>query len=109
MSFGDKVAVVTGGTSGIGLAIAQELIARGAKVIVTGRNQEKLDTAVATLGSAARGVRAATESLADLDRLYDHVKTEYGRLDLLVANAGAGEIVPLAVLAPGVGITDSVR
>jgi NAD(P)-dependent dehydrogenase (short-subunit alcohol dehydrogenase family) len=96
MSFGDKVAVVTGGTSGIGLAIAQELIARGAKVIVTGRNQEKLDTAVATLGSAARGVRAATESLADLDRLYDHVKTEYGRLDLLVANAGAGEIVPLA-------------
>lgn len=96
MSFTNKVAVVTGGTSGIGLAIAQELIARGAKVIVTGRNQEKLDTAVATLGSAARGVRAATESLADLDRLYDHIKTEYGRLDLLVANAGAGEIVPLA-------------
>lgn len=96
MSFVDKVAVVTGGTSGIGLAIAQELIARGAKVIVTGRNQGKLDTAVATLGSAAGGVRAETESLADLDRLYDHVKTEYGRLDLLVANAGAGEIVPLA-------------
>jgi NAD(P)-dependent dehydrogenase (short-subunit alcohol dehydrogenase family) len=96
MSFTNKVAVVTGGTSGIGLAIAHELIARGAKVIVTGRNQEKLDTAVATLGSAARGVRAATESLADLDRLYDHIKTEYGRLDLLVANAGAGEIVPLA-------------
>jgi NAD(P)-dependent dehydrogenase (short-subunit alcohol dehydrogenase family) len=96
MSFTNKVAVVTGGTSGIGLAIAQELIARGAKVIVTGRNQERIDTAVATLGSAARGVRAATESLADLDRLYDHIKTEYGRLDLLVANAGAGEIVPLA-------------
>jgi NAD(P)-dependent dehydrogenase (short-subunit alcohol dehydrogenase family) len=96
MSFGDKVAVVTGGTSGIGLAIAQELIAKGAKVIITGRDQEKLDGAVATLGGAAEGVRAETESLADLDRLYDHVKIRHGRLDLLVANAGAGEIVPLA-------------
>lgn len=96
MSFRDKVAVVTGGTSGIGLAIAQELIAKGAKVIVTGRDQEKLDAAVATLGGAAEGVRAETESLADLDRLYDHVKIGHGRLDLLVANAGAGEIVPLA-------------
>lgn len=96
MSFADKVAVVTGGTSGIGLAIAQELIVQGAKVIITGRNQEKLDTAVATLGSAAEGVRAETESLADLDQLYGHVKTAHGRLDLLVANAGAGEIVPLS-------------
>jgi NAD(P)-dependent dehydrogenase (short-subunit alcohol dehydrogenase family) len=96
MSFADKVAIVTGGTSGIGLAIAQELIVQGAKVIITGRNQEKLDTAVTTLGSAAEGVRAETESLADLDQLYDHVKTAHGRLDLLVANAGAGEIVPLS-------------
>jgi len=96
MSFADKVAVVTGGTSGIGLAIAQELIAQGAKVLITGRNQKKLDTAIATLGSAAEGVRAETESLADLDRLYEHVKTTHGRLDLLVANAGAGEIVPLS-------------
>lgn len=95
MSFAEKVAVVTGGTSGIGLAIAQELISQGAKVIITGRNQEKLDAAVATLGNDAEGVRAETESLADLDRLYGHVKTAHGRLDLLVANAGAGEIVPL--------------
>ena len=62
MSFAQKVAVVTGGTSGIGLAIAQELISQGATVIVTGRNQEKLDAAVGTLGSAAEGVRAETET-----------------------------------------------
>jgi len=101
MSYGEKVAIVTGGTSGIGLAIAQELILQGAKVIITGRNQEKLDAAVKTLGSGAEGVRAETESLADLDRLYDHVKSAHGHLDLLVANAGAGEIVPLADITEG--------
>ena len=101
MSYGEKVAIVTGGTSGIGLAIAQELILQGAKVIITGRNQEKLDAAVKTLGSGAEGVRVETESLADLDRLYDHVKSAHGHLDLLVANAGAGEIVPLADITEG--------
>ncbi|MDO6415222.1 SDR family oxidoreductase [Sphingomonas sp. BIUV-7] len=101
MSFAGKIAVVTGGTSGIGLAIAQELISQGAKVVITGRNQQKLDAAVATLGEAAEGVRAETERLADLDRLYEHVKTAHGRLDLLVANAGAGEIVPLADITEG--------
>jgi len=96
MSFTSKVAVVTGGTSGIGLAIAQELLSRGAKVVITGRNQEKLDAAVAELGDNAQGVRAQMSTLADLDRLYDHVNAEHGRLDLLVANAGEGQIVPLA-------------
>jgi NAD(P)-dependent dehydrogenase (short-subunit alcohol dehydrogenase family) len=96
MSFANKVAVVTGGTSGIGLAITQELLSQGARVIITGRNQEKLDAAVATLGGNAEGVRAETSNLVDLTRLYDHVKNAHGRLDLLVANAGAGEIMPLA-------------
>ena len=98
MSFPGKIAVVTGGTSGIGLAIAQELVSQGATVTITGRNQEKLDKAVEALGTSARGVQAETESLADLDRLYDHVQRAHGRLDLLVANAGAGEIVPLGEL-----------
>jgi NAD(P)-dependent dehydrogenase (short-subunit alcohol dehydrogenase family) len=98
MSFVKKVALVTGGTSGIGLAIAQELLSQGAKLIITGRNQEKLDAAVATLGGNAEGVQAETSNLVDLTRLYDHVKNAHGRLDLLVANAGAGEIVPLASL-----------
>ena len=98
MSFSGKIAVVTGGTSGIGLAIAQELVSQGATVTITGRNQQKLDKAVEALGTSARGVQAETESLADLDRLYDHVQRAHGRLDLLVANAGAGEIVPLGEL-----------
>ncbi|GGF67300.1 oxidoreductase [Azorhizobium oxalatiphilum] len=96
MSFSQKVAVVTGGTSGIGLAIAQELASQGAKVVITGRNVEKLSAAVETLGSNAEGVQAEISNLADLDRLYAHVKDTHGRLDLLVASAGAGEIVPLA-------------
>jgi len=98
MSFDQKVAVITGGTSGIGLAIAQNLVSQGAKVIITGRNQEKLDAAVKTLGEGAKGVQAEVSTLADLDRLYEQVKSEHGKLDLLVANAGAGEIVPLASL-----------
>jgi NAD(P)-dependent dehydrogenase (short-subunit alcohol dehydrogenase family) len=96
MSYANKVAVVTGGTSGIGLAIAQELLGQGAKVIVTGRRQTKLDDAVKLLGTGAEGVQAEVSSLTDLDRLYEHVNSAHGRLDLLVANAGAGEIVPLA-------------
>jgi NAD(P)-dependent dehydrogenase (short-subunit alcohol dehydrogenase family) len=98
MSFSQKVAVVTGGTSGIGLAIAQELVSQGAKVIITGRNAEKLHGAIETLGNDAEGVQAETSDLADLDRLYAHVKDRHGRLDLLVANAGAGEVVPLGSL-----------
>lgn len=95
MSFADKIAVVTGGTSGIGLAVAQELASQGARVIVTGRNREKLDEAVAILGSGAEGVQAEMSNLADLDALYAHVTQKHGRLDLLVASAGAGEIVGL--------------
>lgn len=98
MSFSQKVAVVTGGTSGIGLAIAQELVSQGAKVIITGRNAEKLSAAVETLGNDAEGVQAETSDLADLNRLYAHVKDRHGRLDLLVANGGAGEVVPFGSL-----------
>lgn len=95
MSFADKVVIVTGGSSGIGLAIAQELASQGAKIIITGRKPDKLDQAVAMLGNGAEGVRAEMSDLADLDRLYAHVQAKHGRLDLLVAAAGAGEIMPL--------------
>jgi len=96
MSFAQKVAIVTGGTSGIGLAVAEELLSQGARVIITGRGRDKLDSAVAVLGEGAEGFQAEVSNLEDLDRLYAHVKAEHGRLDLLVANAGAGEIVPFA-------------
>jgi len=95
MSFAQKIAIVTGGSSGIGFAVAQELVSQGAQVIITGRSQEKLDAAVKLLGGEARGFQAEVSDISDLERLYDDVKIQRGRIDLLVANAGAGEIVPL--------------
>lgn len=95
MSYDQRVAVVTGGTSGIGLAIAEELASQGARVVITGRSQDKLDLAAKSLGGGVEGVQVEVSNLLDLDRLYAHVKTKHGRLDLLVANAGAGEIMPL--------------
>ena len=91
----DKVAVVTGGTSGIGLATAKRFAAEGAKVIVTGRRQPELDAAVKAIGSGAIGVRGDVANLADLDRLYATVKEKHGRVDVLFANAGGGEFAPL--------------
>ncbi|MFI1471039.1 SDR family NAD(P)-dependent oxidoreductase [Streptomyces wuyuanensis] len=84
----EKVAVVTGGTSGIGLAIAHRFIQEGARVFVTGRNADRLETAVKALGPAATGVRSDASVLADLDALYAQVREEAGRVDVLVANAG---------------------
>ena len=84
----DKVAVVTGGTSGIGLAIARRFVAEGALVYVTGRRQVQLDAAAAELGSRAVAVRCDVGDLADLDALYEVVTRRSGRIDVLVANAG---------------------
>jgi NAD(P)-dependent dehydrogenase (short-subunit alcohol dehydrogenase family) len=98
MSFNQKIAVITGGTSGIGFAIARELLAQGAHVVITGRNRVKLDAAVAQLGGAVTGVQADVTQLAELDQLYAHVQATHGRVDLLVANAGAGDIVPLGAI-----------
>lgn len=91
----DKVAVVTGGTAGIGLAIAREFITRGAQVVITGRRQQQLDDAVATLGERASGVRADVANSAEMDALFARVAEGYGRLDTLVANAGLGLPAPL--------------
>ncbi|MGV9786713.1 SDR family NAD(P)-dependent oxidoreductase [Streptomyces sp. NPDC003435] len=84
----EKVAVITGGTSGIGLAIAHRFVREGARVFVTGRDARRLEEAVAELGPAATGVRADVSVLADLDALYARVRDEAGRVDVLVANAG---------------------
>jgi NAD(P)-dependent dehydrogenase (short-subunit alcohol dehydrogenase family) len=93
-----KVAVVTGGTSGIGLASAKRLVGEGAHVFITGRRQAELDTAVKAIGPRATGVQGDVANLADLDRLYAVVKEQEGRVDVLFANAGGGELVPLGAI-----------
>jgi NAD(P)-dependent dehydrogenase (short-subunit alcohol dehydrogenase family) len=90
-----KVAVVTGGTTGIGLATAKRFAAEGATVFITGRRQAELDAAVKAIGPNATGVRADASNLADIDRLYEAVKQKKDRLDILFANAGGGEFAPL--------------
>jgi NAD(P)-dependent dehydrogenase (short-subunit alcohol dehydrogenase family) len=90
-----KVAVVTGGNSGIGLATAKRFAAEGAKVVITGRRQAELDRAVAEVGHGAIGVQGDVSKLADLDRLYATVKEKHGRVDVLFANAGGGKFAPL--------------
>ena len=91
-----KVAVVTGGTSGIGLATAERFAAEGAKVFLTGRRPAELDAAVKRVGHGAVGVQGDVSMLADLDRLYATVKQQAGKVDVLFANAGGGAFASLA-------------
>jgi NAD(P)-dependent dehydrogenase (short-subunit alcohol dehydrogenase family) len=84
-----KVAVITGGTQGIGLATAKLFASEGAYVFITGRRQKELDEAVASIGGSVTGVRGDVLNLADLDRLYESVKAK-GRIDVLFANVGLG-------------------
>lgn len=90
-----KVAVITGGNSGMGLATAKLFVKEGAKVVITGRRQKELDAAVKEIGATATGVQGDVANLADLDRLYQVVKEKHGKVDIVFANAGAGELVPL--------------
>ena len=90
-----KIALVTGGTSGIGLATAKRFASEGAYVFITGRRQSELDAAATELGGNATAVRGDVAALADLDRLFDTIKREKGRLDVLFANAGGGGMAPL--------------
>jgi NAD(P)-dependent dehydrogenase (short-subunit alcohol dehydrogenase family) len=89
-----KVAVITGGTEGIGLATAQLFVNEGAYVFITGRRHKELDEAVKTIGSNVTGVQGDVAKLADLDRLYETVGKVKGRIDIIFANAGVGEFVP---------------
>ncbi len=94
-----RVAVITGGNSGIGLATAQRLAAEGAYVFITGRRQSELDLAARQIGKNVTGVQGDVSKLADLDRLYAIVKQEKGQIDILFANAGAGEIAALGAIS----------
>lgn len=89
-----KVAVITGGTSGIGLAAAKLFVKEGAYVFITGRRQKELDEAVKTVGRNVTGVQGDVSKLSDLDRLYATVKAK-GQVDIVFANAGIAELVPL--------------
>jgi NAD(P)-dependent dehydrogenase (short-subunit alcohol dehydrogenase family) len=89
-----KVAVITGGSTGIGLASAKLFVSEGAYVFITGRRQKELDQAVKEIGSNVTGVQGDISKLADLDRLYETVKAKE-RIDIVFANAGVGEFAPL--------------
>src|SRR5258705_9396228 len=90
-----KTAVITGGTEGIGLATANLFVKEGAYVFITGRRQKELGEAVKAIGSNVSGVQGDVAKLADLDRLYETVAKEKGRIDIVFANAGVGEFAPL--------------
>lgn len=90
-----KIAVVTGGSSGIGFSIAKQLAAEGAVVVVTARRQDALDTAVAAIGGSTVGVAADVGQASSLKALYAQVRERFGRIDVLIANAGGGVHAPL--------------
>jgi NAD(P)-dependent dehydrogenase (short-subunit alcohol dehydrogenase family) len=90
-----KVALVTGGTSGIGFATAKRFVAEGAHVFITGRRKEQLDAAVKKIGGGVTGIQGDVSNLQDIDRLYTEIKRQKGRLDVIFANAGGGTFVPL--------------
>jgi NAD(P)-dependent dehydrogenase (short-subunit alcohol dehydrogenase family) len=90
-----KIAVITGGNSGIGLATAHRFVEEGAYVFITGRRQNELNKAVKQIGKNVIGVQGDVTNLEDLDRLYQTVKQQKGRIDILFANAGIGELAPL--------------
>src|ERR1700741_3583112 len=94
-AFTSKVAVLTGGNSGIGLATARRFVAEGAHVFVTRRRQAELDQAIRQIGRNVTGVQGDVSNLTDLDRLFATVKQQQGRLDVLFANAGIVALAPL--------------
>src|ERR1700755_3030259 len=95
-----KIAVVTGGSSGIGLATAKRFVKEGAYVFITGRRQAELEKAVARIGSNVTAVQGDVSNLDDLDRLYKDVAAKKGKIDVLFANAGIVEPIPTAAVSP---------
>jgi NAD(P)-dependent dehydrogenase (short-subunit alcohol dehydrogenase family) len=93
-----KVAVVTGGSSGIGLATAKQFTLEGARVFITARRKVELDNAVTAIGNGVTGIQADVSKLEDLDRLYDIVSAQVPAIDILFANAGVGAFAPLGAI-----------
>ncbi|MBC3301888.1 SDR family oxidoreductase [Pseudomonas sp. SWRI18] len=98
MQFNNKVVLVTGGSSGLGFAIAEAFASQGATLIITGRRQAQLDDAVSRLGAHASSVCTDISNPADLDALFGHILAVHGRIDVLIANAGTGAIEPLGAI-----------
>lgn len=90
-----KIAVITGGNSGIGLAAAIRFAAEGAQVVIVGRRQEELDKALSLIGAGAIAIQGDISNLDDLDRIYAQVEADKGRIDILFANAGLGDFQPI--------------
>ena len=90
-----KVAVITGGNSGIGLATAKEFKEQGARVVITGRDQQTLDDARAAIGGDVLAIRSDTSSLTAIDKLFGEVKDKVGKIDVLFVNAGVGKFAPV--------------
>ena len=95
LKLAEKVAVVTGGSTGIGLAIAKRFVGEGAKVYITGRRQAELDAAVKAIGGNVESANVDSANTAQLDALFARIKAQHGKLDVLVANAGGGSFAPL--------------
>jgi len=93
-----KIAVITGATSGLALATAKLFASEGAFVYITGRRRENLDAAVKEIGANARGVQGDSANLKDLDKLFEVVRTEKGRIDILYASAGAAGFMPFGAI-----------
>ncbi len=95
----DKVVVITGGSTGMGLATARRFVREGAKVVITGRNRTSLDAAVAAIGPGVDAVQGDISKLADIERLRDFVQQKHGRVDVLFANAGGGRLGPFGAVS----------
>jgi NAD(P)-dependent dehydrogenase (short-subunit alcohol dehydrogenase family) len=90
-----RIALVTGGTSGIGLAAAKRFVAEGAYVFITGRREKEVASAVQSIGGGVTGVQGDVSQIGDLERLFAQIKQEKGHLDILFANAGTAKYAPL--------------